>query len=322
MILWSFFLFDWILLWLLPKVGLSFGPSQPPVLVLALLRALFCIFPFNLALPFQIIGTILVIYGFWIEPHRIHVTHRKLITQKFHSPTPLRILQLGDLHIERITKREIQLNQLVKTLKPDLILFSGDILNLSYRQDREAQDSARKIMAEWQAPLGVFSVSGSPAVDLKEIMSDLMQDLPIRWLNNERVTLHFQQQPFDLVGLSCTHRPYQDAPVLQSLLKESSGNFTILLYHSPDLAPDASESGIDLQLSGHTHGGQVRVPLFGAIYSGSLYGKRFEKGSYLLGEMLLYVTRGIGMEGAGAPRVRFLCSPEIILWEISAPTGD
>ena len=92
----------------------------------------------------------------------------------------------------------------------------------------------------------------------------------------------------------------------------------ILLYHTPDLAPEASRLGIDLQLSGHTHGGQVRLPFYGALVTGSLYGKRFEAGRYQLERMVLYVSRGLGLEGAGAPRVRFLCPPEMILWEISA----
>jgi hypothetical protein len=95
--------------------------------------------------------------------------------------------------------------------------------------------------------------------------------------------------------------------------------FTLLLYHSPDLAPEAAALGVDLMLSGHTHGGQVRLPWFGALYTSSLYGKRYEAGRYALGRGTLYVSRGIGMEGKGAPRVRFLCPPEIVLWEIEGP---
>jgi len=72
-----------------------------------------------------------------------------------------------------------------------------------------------------------------------------------------------------------------------------------------------------LQLSGHTHGGQVRLPVYGALYAASLYGKRFESGRRQVGDLTLYVTRGIGLEGKSAPRVRFLCPPEIILWEIN-----
>ena len=117
--------------------------------------------------------------------------------------------------------------------------------------------------------------------------------------------------------MDCTHKPHVDGPKLLSLLGNiPPERFTILLYHTPDLAPEASAAGADLMLSGHTHGGQVRVPGLGAVYASSLYGKRFEAGRYLLDRMILYVSRGIGMEGLSAPRVRFLCPPEITLWEI------
>ncbi|MCA1553353.1 MAG: metallophosphoesterase, partial [Chloroflexi bacterium] len=90
--------------------------------------------------------------------------------------------------------------------------------------------------------------------------------------------------------------------------------FTILLYHSPDLAPQAAALGtIDLQLAGHTHGGQVRLPFYGALLTSSLYGKQLEMGLYQLRDMLLYVSRGVGLEGMGAPRARFRCRPEVTL---------
>ncbi|MEP7357526.1 MAG: hypothetical protein ABI847_09835, partial [Anaerolineales bacterium] len=142
----------------------------------------------------------------------------------------------------------------------------------------------------------------------------------IRLLKDEVVSLTHTDQRFDLVGLTCTHKPFVDGPKLQALLARSrpagESPFTILLYHTPDLAPEAAEAGMDLQLSGHTHGGQVRLPGYGALFAGSLYGKRFESGRMAVGQMVLYVTRGIGMEGKGAPRVRFLTPPEVILWEI------
>jgi predicted MPP superfamily phosphohydrolase len=103
---------------------------------------------------------------------------------------------------------------------------------------------------------------------------------------------------------------------VEGLADQAASTFSVLLYHSPDLAPMVSELGIDLQLSGHTHGGQVRLPFFGALYTSSLYGKKFEMGRYQLGAMTLYVTRGIGMEGKAAPRVRFLCPPQVTTWQI------
>ncbi len=311
----AFFILDWVLLSILPRKGLSYGPAQPAVLLLALARGFFAVLPPLIAAPLQVLGTLLVLYGFYVEPHRITVTHQTLTTAKLNHQKTLRILHLGDLHIERITRRELDLQIKIQELKPDLILFSGDILNLTYLRDPIAHQDAQKIIREWSAPLGVYLVSGSPAVDLKEVLPGLLKDLPVTWLQDEKIDLTWEGQKFSVLGLGCTHRPQDDIQTLQSLQPDPE-HFNILLYHTPDLAPSAAKLPIDLQLSGHTHGGQVRLPLSGALVTGSLYGKAFEAGRYRLSNLTLYITRGIGMEGEGAPRVRFLCPPEIILWEI------
>jgi predicted MPP superfamily phosphohydrolase len=315
--LWVFFLVDWILVFLLPHFKRSFGPAQPVILILAILRAIaaFVIpLPFNFAL--QGLGTLLVIYSFWIEPHRLGITRQYLTTKKLPADTRLRVLHLGDLHIERITQRERFLQEKIDLLQPDLIVFSGDILNLSYRTDPTAIEHARQVIGKWKAPLGVYLVTGSPAVDLPEVVPEILKDLPIHWLKADKRTLLLSHGMLDLLGLSCTHRPNLDGEILKSLIPFPPENFTLLVYHSPDLAPIAANLGVDLQLSGHTHGGQVRIPGFGALVTGSLYGKLYEVGRIAVGSMVLYVTRGIGLEGAAAPRLRLFCPPEIILWEI------
>ena len=89
------------------------------------------------------------------------------------------------------------------------------------------------------------------------------------------------------------------------------------MYHSPDLIFEVTkDQNIDLMISGHTHGGQVRLPILGAIFTGSLYGRKLQNGLYKLNDTFLYITRGIGLEGMGAPRVRFMCKPELIEWNI------
>jgi len=316
--LWLFFVVDWILILALPRAGKSFGPAKPPALLLALLRLIFAaLLPLPWSWLAQLLGTILVVYGFWIEPHRIHLTRQTLESPKLNSVPPLRVLHLGDLHVERVTVREMQLVAMVKLLAPDVILFSGDFLNLSNVDDPVAWEHARSVLRELSAPLGVFAVTGSPPVDKPHVIAQVLDGLNIRWLKDEKVTLEHQGEQVDVIGITCTHRPSLDAPRLRAALNGSANRFTILLYHSPDLAPDAALMGVDLQLSGHTHGGQVRLPFFGALYTSSLYGKQLEVGRRQLGDLTLYVTRGLGMEGEGAPRVRFLCPPEITLWEIS-----
>ena len=318
-ILFLFFASDWLLLAWLPRRNKSYGPAKPPTMLLALCRAPFALLPFPWWILFEFIGTALVIYSFWFEPHRLTLTRQTLRSPKLGFKRPLRVLHLGDIHVERLTQRERDVLTLSQQLKPDVILFSGDFLNLSYTQDVVAHEHARSVLTEWSAPKGVYVVSGSPAVDPPEIVQNLVGNMHnLRWLRDESATIEHEGKQIEIVGLNCTHRPFVDGPNLTRVLNGARReHFRILLYHSPDLAPEASEAGIDLQLSGHTHGGQVRIPFYGALYASSLYGKRFEVGRKRVGDLTLYVTRGIGLEGGGAPRVRFNCPPEIILWELS-----
>ncbi len=101
--------------------------------------------------------------------------------------------------------------------------------------------------------------------------------------------------------------------ILQSLPGDA---FNVFLYHYPAPAEMVSKYNVDLFCAGHVHGGQVRLPWYGAIVTRSETGKKFEFGLYSVGNMYLYVSRGIGMVGDFVPRVRFLCKPEIALLEL------
>ena len=311
-----FFLGDWLLLSQLPKQEKSFGPAKPPVLILAILRIIFSFIPGPTKWILQFIGSLLVIYGFWIEPHKIKVSFQTFRTGKLKKDNHFTMMHLSDLHLEKTSKREKQLLELLQKIKPDILLFSGDFLNLSYIRNEKAIKEAGDLVGKWTAPLGVFCVSGSPAVDQPEAVERILHSTQTVYLNNNLTQVNINGDIIDLYGLSCTHMPHIDSEILRSINHKDSKNLKILLFHSPDLAPDAVEAGMDIMLSGHTHGGQVRIPFIGALVTGSLYGKRFEAGPYELEQMRLYVSRGIGMEGAGAPRVRFLCPPEIIVWDI------
>ncbi len=314
--LFIFFLLDYLLLSGLPRLRISFGPPKPPTLMLSILRLPFVLLPLWINLIFQVLGTVLVIYGFWIEPQKLKITRQSLSTPGFKPSRPVRVFHFGDLHFEHMTRREARLQQVVSELHPDIILFSGDFLSYSYTYDKLVWEEVNNYLKGFSAPLGVFCVSGSPPVDPDEVLGEILTGTRFTRLHNEKRKLEFLGQQIDLIGLDCSHNPDQDLLVLMDVLDDSEAGLKILLYHSPDLAPDAARAGVHLQLSGHTHGGQVRLPLIGALYAASLYGKRFESGRYGIGDMVLYVTRGLGLEGKGAPRVRFLCPPEAVLWEI------
>jgi predicted MPP superfamily phosphohydrolase len=317
---------NWVLLWLLPRVGRSYGPDRPSALALALLLMILLL-PLGLfgasdaiAIGLMIGITLVVFYATWIEPFNLQVTYQTYKTSKFPAAAPaLRVLHIGDIHVERISPRERRLNQLITELKPDLIVFSGDFVNLSYTHDDEAKAAIRQVIQEWNAPLGVYCVPGTPAVEPLDRVKQFVAGLSnLQLLVNQWVTIPTTNgSKLHIMGLATTHDLAKDHQMLSRLLENAPPDgFKLLLTHAPDVAPEANLAGIDLYVCGHTHGGQIRLPLIGELFSGSHLGRKFVMGRYDLEQTTVYTTRGVGMEGLGAPRARLLCPPEIILWEI------
>jgi predicted MPP superfamily phosphohydrolase len=315
---------------LLPRMGRSFGPVTPPLLALALIHTALALTAGHLwatlpgllltsAVNLAISGAFL--YATWIEPFYIGVTQVELRSPKLNGHTPLRLLHISDVHVERTTAREERLLRLVEELDPDVIVITGDYLNLTYVYDTKAQADAHDLLARLcdiaRGP--IYAITGSPPVDRTDVVPLIFKDLPITWLLDEIREVEVNGHALQIAGLRCTRERRADVPRLRRLLgNRPEHKFTLLLYHSPDLMPEAAELDVDLYLCGHTHGGQVRLPCFGALITSSDFRKRYEMGRYKEGGTTLYVSRGLGMEGLGAPRARFLAPPEIVLWTLSS----
>jgi predicted MPP superfamily phosphohydrolase len=92
--------------------------------------------------------------------------------------------------------------------------------------------------------------------------------------------------------------------------------FSIFVYHEPDEILEVARDRYDLYLCGHTHGGQVRLPFYGALITFSKFDKRYEMGLYHEGVTTMYVNRGIGMAKWPQPEVRFLARPELTVIDL------
>ena len=347
-----FVLADMLILISLRRWRFSFGPVEPQFVTLELPRLVLALLATPLAVwlgsALTLVGLVAInfgaslalIWGAFFEPQRLGLSNVSFVSD-LHPDNfkPVRLLHISDLHVERFGLREERLLRMVRSVAPDLILLTGDYINLSYVDDPVAHADARHFLAalssngENPAPGGVYAVLGSPPVDRNSI--PLFEGLPIRLLRDEAVTVDLpahsdlprdaseQGRRLVLVGLDCSHDPASDAERLATIVAQSpSDACRVLLYHSPELMPVAPEFGISLYLCGHTHGGQVRLPLYGAVVTASTLGKRYEMGYYRLQNTHLYVSRGVGFEGMGAPRVRFLCPPEITLVSMSGAEDD
>jgi predicted MPP superfamily phosphohydrolase len=335
----GFALADLLVLCSLHGLRLSYGPILFPWLVLVCVRAgLYLLWVVCWFLPssrthpapaeastrfYQIVQAavlLVVIYAFMVEPFWLTTTHWKLETEKIEAGRNLRIVQLSDFHVERLTKRERQLVGRVNDLKPDVIVITGDYPNLSYTGDAVTWQQITWLVSQLKAPLGVYLVDGS--VESANRVIRLANDTHTTALEDRVVRLPWDGGNVELIGAK--DEIFHQAPVdeLHALYHEVAPDaFSIVLFHTPDLVGQASTEGADLYLCGHTHGGQIRLPVYGAVITSSVYHKQYEMGKYKVGTTWMYVNRGIGMEGKEAPRARFLAPPEILVIDLTGTGG-
>lgn len=326
-------LMDAVQLVVLPWLGLSFAPVIPALVPFAVMRLLILLsgilamFLMKRRIPWarsiavavmtlQGLFLVAAIYGMFFEPFRLTVTSVEVDAPAFLPDRPLRIVQLSDLHVERITKRERQMLEKVAEIEADIIVLTGDYINQDYLQDPRAYEHARQVIAGLHAPYGVYAIAGNTDVD--PIMTEVFTGMDhVRVLDNEVVPLPLPGGILYLVGVSMNGDPQIDRQMLSDLRAEYPADaYFLLLYHTSDVIETASSMGIPLYLNGHTHGGQIRLPFYGALATFSSYGKQYEMGRYQVGSTTMFVSRGLGMEGLKLPRVRFLCPPEIVVVEL------
>jgi uncharacterized protein len=343
LILLLFSLADWALLWSLPRLRLSFASTAeiaPPLLASVLMRQIFFwgLLGATLLAHWRarrrgtqvqvrpaVILFLLVNLGFSaaqidayvVEPLLVETTELSLHFDDLNpSAPPVCVMHLTDPHIERSSFREAAIIQKVNALHPDLIVLTGDYLNLSRLSDPTSAAHFRQFVAQLEAPYGIYAVRGSVEPTL-ESMAWLVKGTDVVWLEQETVTVDVRGQPVTLVGVACSHQQKRDiARLARTMEGVSPDAFTLLLYHSPDLIREAAEHQVDLYLGGHTHGGQICLPFYGAVATSSIYGKRYVAGLFEEGDTRMYISRGIGFEGGGMPRARFLCRPEIVSIEL------
>jgi predicted MPP superfamily phosphohydrolase len=203
--------------------------------------------------------------------------------------------------------------------RPDVVLLAGDFVTWHHDNvDHLSRDAhtCSEILSRLRAPHGVLSVLGNHDYSVHpEVVVESLKYYGIRLLRNSAVPLEKNNERLWVAGIDDV---LQGKPNLSQTLRGiPRGEPTILLAHEPDYADQVSaEHRVDLQLSGHSHGGQVRFPFLGAPVLPVLAWK-YPMGFYRLRDMQLYTNRGIGMTG---PLVRFNCPPEVTLFTLSSST--
>ena len=256
----------------------------------------------------------LAVYSGEIARHEIDVTHRTVMIRNlptaFHA---LNVVQLSDIHLDEYTEPFFleKIAARVNSLSPDLVLLTGDFVtrgSLTFVAANHAAQRCAEILktircSEKHAVLGNHDVTVGAA-----LVTSALQRQGIPVLRNQFTVL---TRNGDSLVLGGTADPGTEYPNLNLAVPERPAGPVILMSHAPDYADFVVEHPrgpcVDLMLAGHSHGGQIRLPVLGPVVLPPL-GRKYVQGPYELRGMQLYVNRGIGT--VGLP-FRLNCSPEI-----------
>jgi predicted MPP superfamily phosphohydrolase len=255
-------------------------------------------------------------YMYKVEPSWVDITQVKLtlprLATNFHG---YQIGQISDLHAGGwITRQHLQdIVAAANAQATDLIVVTGDFF--SGDPDFFAQDIIDTI-SNFSAPDGVLCILGNHdhwvgAGKVREVLAAT----PLTELNNAALTIERDRSLLTIVGVDDIWERQNRLDL--ALNKVPGEGAAILLAHEPDFADEAATTGrFDLQISGHSHGGQVVIPFIGPPHLPYL-GQKYHTGLYRIGDMLQYTNRGIGMI---RPYVRFNCRPEITVFTLLSQT--
>ena len=262
----------------------------------------------------------LALYSSEIERHWIEITHREIHLRTLPAAFDgMKVVQLSDIHLDEFTEPFLLRYAIeqINRIRPDVVLLTGDFVSYEITPRKFSLGSAwqcAEMLSEMKCPER-YAILGNHDHWLSgtEVTRALVSN-GITMLNNAYLPLERNGSRVWLAGLDdpVCGQPDPDKAI-PAAIRSIEGQPLMLMCHAPDYADDlmAHPAGksVDLMLSGHTHGGQVRLPFVGALNL-PLGGKKYVEGLFQVGSMQLYVNRGIGT--IGVP-FRFDCPPEITL---------
>ncbi|TMN23430.1 metallophosphoesterase [Lentibacillus cibarius] len=252
-----------------------------------------------------------------VEPRMLSIHQQELSSTKLSAAfDDFTIVQFSDTHIgfHYSLKQFSELVDEINSLKPDLIVFTGDLVDKpdTYHWSGELTQLLKKL----QANNGKYWIYGNHDHGGygTDIVKKVMDKADFHLLKNTHTTIERNNRQFVVAGIDDVMLGSPDLE--KALTNADPDTFTILLAHEPDYADETVQFPVDVQLSGHSHGGQVRLPFVGHLYT-PLYAQKYVQGEHTFetSNLTLYVNRGIGTTRLP---YRFLCKPEIHLFQLKS----
>ncbi len=256
-------------------------------------------------------------YSALVEPWWIETNcHDIPIPSLPHALEGLKIVQLSDLHHGAVVSASFieECAHHAAALKPDLVCITGDFVT---REAFYAEPCCRALAA-LHPPLGVYAVLGNHDYWAGgAAVSAAIRKCGINILVNEVVAVKTRGERLLLAGLDDLWAGYPRIDKVAEAL--APGMPSVLMMHNPDLIEQFGSLAVGFVMAGHMHGGQVRLPLVGALVVPSRIGRKYVAGFYNVKSNLMYVSKGIGLI---SPPVRFLTRPEIVCYTLKSAEGN
>ncbi|WP_059169968.1 metallophosphoesterase [Bacillus sp. FJAT-27445] len=231
----------------------------------------------------------------------------------------LRIVQFSDTHLGfQYTLNQLKkLAEKITKLQPDMIVFSGDLMDEPNKYDKA--NEIAPILGGLVAPMGKYAVYGNHDHGGygTSLYKNIIKNSGFTLLVNKSVPITKNGDSIYLAGIDDAMLGKPDIGASTKNIPRNA--YKILISHAPDLADDASGHGFHLQLSGHSHGGQIKVPFLGALVKPP-FAERYHEGFYTIeGEppLTLYVNRGVGTTRLP---FRFMSKPELTVFTLKRTT--
>lgn len=220
-----------------------------------------------------------------------------------------RLMQLSDFHIDGIDGLAEVLAEHLRGIACDLCVFTGDYRFEDRGSCEEVYPRMQKIIGSIQSRYGIYGVLGNH--DPGEVALGL-QDMGVNMLVNDAACISKGGDQLWVLGVD-DNFDYGCHNLPLAMTDVPPDAFKILLAHAPELFESADEAGIQLNLSGHTHGGQLRVPVFGAVRQNARCPRDYGWGAWKHGNLQGYTSCGVG---CSTLPIRYNCPPEIVMLEL------
>ena len=279
--------------------------------------------------------TVVLFYALAIEPRWLRIRHRVLYLQGWDpSLDGITVLHLSDFHIGRSNRRLVRLLERARHIRADIVVITGDFVD---GPDGVAQiESVLRPLTQRHTVLGVpgnhdhrvhelqkpdrLRRRRGRTVDSSRVVVEALRAVGVTMLVNSSSAVRFERGSITFAGIddSFTYADDWEAALRDVADRDS----VILLAHSPDAHAQAAAEGIPLVLSGHTHGGQVRIGPWFTPTTGTRKPLERPSGVIAKGRTLIHISPGLGISG---PPIRFFARPEATVLElrgINARTGE